>query len=273
MTNPVRKRTDNIGGMATSNGVIYYCKDQWAYTFVNETGELETATGIESAPYPYKLSFAEKVVGSPLTRLLIIGLCALLGMLTSKVIGSASFLLAALIYFLVWDNLEYLVVCPNASMRCFHGAEHQALSTYESGAVLNVENAEHGRRFLPSCGTNMAFLNTVSRMLTATCVYFSWAALGIESYVMPMLISLIFFTLGTQSLFNIFWKHGRDTFIMRMLSFPGLLLQRATTAEPETMHLQAAVLALTALTENVPLQEQQRTLPTTSATNAALLAS
>ncbi len=136
----------------------------------------------------------------------------------------------------------------------YHGAEHKSIACYEAGEELTPENAKKHSRFHPRCGTSFIFVMlfisiAVSLTIRAICEYgFDWtfelygrdlsslAYTGIGILTIPLIVGIGF------EFLMIAGKH--DNFIIRLLSAPGLWMQRLTTREPDEEQLAVAITAL-----------------------------
>lgn len=134
----------------------------------------------------------------------------------------------------------YLVSLMKEIRRTFeyHGAEHKAVSCYESGDSLTIENARKHTRFHPRCGTNFIFV-----MLIVSIIVFSfvtWSNLYLRIALKLVLIPLI---VGIGYEFIMF--AGKKTNILtKIFCAPGLWMQRITTREPDDAQLEIAITAL-----------------------------
>lgn len=119
----------------------------------------------------------------------------------------------------------------------YHGAEHKSIYCYESGAELTVENAMKQPRLHPRCGTSFMFY--VLAISIAIFSFLTWENLvlriGMKLLLLPVIagISYEFIKLSRISVF-------------RILSLPGLYLQKITTREPDAAQLEVALAALKA---------------------------
>lgn len=121
----------------------------------------------------------------------------------------------------------------------YHGAEHMTIHAYEAGDPLDLANIGTYRPEHPRCGTS--FLLIV--MLTAVVVFslvgsLPWYGLIASRVVLIPLVAGISYEIlklgGSRS----------DRALGRILTAPGLWLQRLTTRVPEESMIQVAVAAL-----------------------------
>ena len=135
----------------------------------------------------------------------------------------------------------------------YHGAEHKSISTFEAGEELTIENAKKYPTFHPRCGTTFIFfLMFVSIILFA--VIFALVPIGVHSpvlikhlYAMIFKIALTFPIAGiSYELIKFLGKNGNST-IGIILSYPGRLLQKLTTREPNDSQLEVALASIKAV--------------------------
>jgi len=127
----------------------------------------------------------------------------------------------------------------------YHGAEHKTIQAYENGVELLPENVKKYSRLHLRCGTS--FLLIV--MVVALIVY---ALLGkpplylrlIERVVLMPVIAGI-----SYELIRLAGKFSRYK-IIRIIFYPGLLLQKITTREPDEMQLEVAIASLQKILES-----------------------
>lgn len=131
----------------------------------------------------------------------------------------------------------------------YHGAEHKSIFCYEKGLPLTVENVAAQSRFHPRCGTSFLFV-----MLLLSILIYSLPIVPWDNTLLRMLakIALMPVIVGIGFEFIMFaGKH--DNLLIRVLSAPGLWMQRITTREPTPDMIECAVAALkSALPNNFP---------------------
>lgn len=123
----------------------------------------------------------------------------------------------------------------------YHGAEHKSIACYEAGEELTVENVRPHRRFHPRCGTSFIFLVVLISILIGS--FISW-----ENPLLRMVIKLVMIPVVVGVAYELIKLSGRhDNVITRIISAPGLLLQRITTFEPDDGQIECAIAALKAV--------------------------
>ena len=120
----------------------------------------------------------------------------------------------------------------------YHGAEHKSIACYESGMELTPENAATCTRFHPRCGTSFLFVILILSILVNSLI--SWENLALR-VVLKILLLPVIVGLG----FEFIMYAGKHTnWFTRLLSAPGLWMQRITTREPDESQLEIAIAAM-----------------------------
>jgi uncharacterized protein YqhQ len=127
----------------------------------------------------------------------------------------------------------------------YHGAEHKSIMCYEQGLELTVANVRSQRRFHPRCGTSFLILMVIVGIFITMFIPANLSDNGILNVVLRTLISLallpVMMSVGYE-LIRIAGKH--DNMLTRIISAPGLWLQRITTKEPDDSMVECAIIAL-----------------------------
>ncbi len=121
-------------------------------------------------------------------------------------------------------------------MFMYHGAEHKSIFCFEAGKELTVENVRKMSRFHPRCGTSFMFVMIIVGVVVSSVVSFIFPELlGNEFYnkLLWILVKVLLLPITMGLGFEFIKFAGcHDNFIIRMLSAPGLWMQRITTKEP-----------------------------------------
>jgi uncharacterized protein YqhQ len=132
----------------------------------------------------------------------------------------------------------------------YHGAEHKTISTYEAGEALTVENARAKTTLHPRCGTTFLVMVALVSILVFTAIggFFPKIHTGKEwlDNVVFFLEKLPFLPLIAAVTFEIqrvFAKYC-TTGPLRALLWPGFLVQKITTIEPDDSQLEIALASL-----------------------------
>ncbi len=120
----------------------------------------------------------------------------------------------------------------------YHGAEHKSIFCYENGEELTVENVKKYKRFHPRCGTSFMFVMILLSIVIGIFIPFENAFLraGCKILLLPLTVGVGF------EFLMIAGKH--DNVITRVLSAPGIWMQRLTTREPNGEQIEVAIRSL-----------------------------
>ncbi len=120
----------------------------------------------------------------------------------------------------------------------YHGAEHKSITCVEMGEERTVENVRRHSRFHPRCGTS--FLFVVLAVSILVYAFIPWTGVLSRSILKILLLPVI---MGVS--YEIIQLAGRhDNLVSRIVSAPGLLMQRLTTFEPDDQQIEVAIEAL-----------------------------
>ncbi len=116
----------------------------------------------------------------------------------------------------------------------YHGAEHKVIAAYENGEELTPENVEKYSRFHPRCGTSFLIL-----VVLISILFFS--AFRPEHIVAKVFLRIVAFPVLAGFIYELL-KLEKYSFF-RIIFYPGLLLQRITTREPDRQQIEVAIKA------------------------------
>jgi uncharacterized protein YqhQ len=133
----------------------------------------------------------------------------------------------------------------------YHGAEHKAISTWEAEQDLIVDNARRQTTMHPRCGTTFLVMVALVSILVFTAVGSFFPHVSdkrwVESVVfffmkLPFLPFIASVTYEIQRIFARYCTTGP----LRALLWPGFVVQKITTAEPDDTQLEVALASLRA---------------------------
>lgn len=128
----------------------------------------------------------------------------------------------------------------------YHGAEHKTIACYEAGEELTVENVRRHRRFHPRCGTSFMILVLIVSILLFSVL--PWSSTGLR-----VVLKLLFLPVVMGVSYELIKLAGRyDNLFTRIISAPGLWLQRLTTFEPDDSMIEVAIAAVTPVLPDHP---------------------
>lgn len=121
----------------------------------------------------------------------------------------------------------------------YHGAEHKTIHCYEAGEELTPENAMKHTRLHPRCGTSFLFIVMVISI-------FVFALVGVENFAWRLLSRVILLPVIAGVSYEVLRFCGKhmDKAWVRAIAWPGMQLQRLTTAEPDRSMLEVAIHSL-----------------------------
>jgi len=154
----------------------------------------------------------------------------------------------------------------------YHGAEHKAISTYEAREELTVENAAKKTTLHARCGTTFLVMVALVSILIFSAIGAFLPkipggrvaeSVGFFFMKLPFLPIIAAITYEIQRVFARYCTTGP----LRALLWPGFLVQKITTAEPEDAQLEVALASLRATlwreaaAQNAPREVPDRVFP------------
>ncbi len=128
----------------------------------------------------------------------------------------------------------------------YHGAEHKTIFCYEKGLELTVENVRKQKRFHPRCGTSFMILMILIAVIFSTVIQLIFPNVY-NIYWLWVVAKLLMVPVICGVGFEVLKLCGRyDNIVTKIISAPGLWLQRITTKEPEDDMIEIAIAALKA---------------------------
>ena len=130
----------------------------------------------------------------------------------------------------------------------YHGAEHKSIYDYENDMDLTPENAKKFTTLHPRCGTSFLFIVMFIAIIVFSVIDFALPVpttiagkfllkVVLRVVLMPVIASLAYELQKYSSC------HLNNPFI-KLISLPGLALQKITTREPDLDELEVAIVAI-----------------------------
>lgn len=121
----------------------------------------------------------------------------------------------------------------------YHGAEHKTIACHEAELPLTVENVRRQTRFHKRCGTSFIFIVLIVGIFTMCLVPFTvtWQRIAASLVMLPLVVGISYECIRLAG--------NHDNLFTRILSAPGLAMQRITTREPDDSMIEIAIAALT----------------------------
>jgi len=138
----------------------------------------------------------------------------------------------------------------------YHGAEHKTISCYEAGDELRPENAQRYSRLHPRCGTS--FL-----LIVMILAIFVFAPIGLPEWYWLLASRILGIPLIAGLSYEVIkWagKNRRKQWV-RVLMWPGLMLQNLTTREPDLDQLAVAIRSLEEVLANEDPEKARKDAP------------
>ncbi len=186
-----------------------------------------------------------------LPRLAVQGLRALFKVDFSPVVRSSIEQLLKLTIFVIYVwAVSFMKDIKRVFM--YHGAEHKTIFCYEKGLPLTVENVRTQRRFHPRCGTSFMILMILVSIIFSTIVQIIFPSVYNIAWLW-VVIKILLIPLVCGAGFEVLKICGKyDNLATKIISAPGLWLQRITTKEPDDGMIEIAIAALKACEPAVP---------------------
>ena len=124
----------------------------------------------------------------------------------------------------------------------YHGAEHKSISCYEAGLEPTPDNARNCSRFHPRCGTSFLLIVMVISFVVFLLIPndISWIGrFGFRILLLPVVAGL------SYEIIKFAGRHNNK--FTRIISAPGMWMQRFTTREPDDSMLEVAITSLKAV--------------------------
>lgn len=121
----------------------------------------------------------------------------------------------------------------------YHGAEHKTIACHEAQLPLTIENVRRQTRFHKRCGTSFIFIVLIVSIFVMCFVPFTvtWQRIVASLVLLPLVVGISYECIRLAG--------NHDNVFTKILSAPGLALQRITTREPDDGMIEVAIAALT----------------------------
>ena len=119
----------------------------------------------------------------------------------------------------------------------YHGAEHKTVACYEAGEKLTISNVQKYSTLHKRCGTTFIFFVLFVSILVYIFIpasYSFWMKFGLRLLLLPVIVAISYEILRLEAQYKIFG----------FLAYPGLLIQKITTHEPDNKQIEVAIKAM-----------------------------
>ncbi|MDE5950422.1 MAG: DUF1385 domain-containing protein, partial [Acetatifactor sp.] len=123
----------------------------------------------------------------------------------------------------------------------YHGAEHKCINCIEHGHPLNVRNVRRSSRQHRRCGTSFIFF-----VFIVSIVLFFF--IRVDNTLQKVVLRILLIPVVAGISYEIIRLAGRsNNFLVKILSAPGMLVQKLTTKEPDEQMIQVAIASVEAV--------------------------
>ncbi|MCR5754543.1 MAG: DUF1385 domain-containing protein [Acetatifactor sp.] len=123
----------------------------------------------------------------------------------------------------------------------YHGAEHKCINCIEKGRPLTVHNVMRSSRQHRRCGTSFMFF-----VLFVSIILFFF--IRVDNLLLRVVLRILLMPVVAGISYEIIRLAGRtDNLLVRILSAPGMWIQRMTTKEPDESMVEVAIAAVEAV--------------------------
>lgn len=123
----------------------------------------------------------------------------------------------------------------------YHGAEHKCINCVEKGRPLTVHNVMRSSRLHRRCGTSFLFF-----VFFVSIVLFFF--IRVDNVAQKVILRILLMPVVAGISYEIIRLAGRsDNILVRILSAPGMMIQRMTTKEPDEGMAEVAIAAVEAV--------------------------
>lgn len=152
--------------------------------------------------------------------------------------------------------VAYIVLCSRMKEihRVFeyHGAEHKTIFCYENGLELTVENVKKQSRFHPRCGTSFLFVMLILSIVVSTIISNLFPVLTKNSLLWVLIKLLLILPVMGVGYEFIKYAGRHNNLFVKIVSAPGLWMQRLTTKEPTDDIIEVGIASLKAVITDNP---------------------
>lgn len=123
----------------------------------------------------------------------------------------------------------------------YHGAEHKCINCIEHGMDLSVENVKKSSRLHKRCGTSFLFL-----VIIISIIFFMF--IQVDSRILRLVLRLVLVPVIAGISYEFIRLAGQsDNWLVNLISFPGLCIQKITTKEPTEDMIEVGIASVEAV--------------------------
>ncbi len=175
-----------------------------------------------------------------------IGLFIVLPLILSKLITEDRFLfnlIDGLLKIILFVGYLAIISFSKDVKRIFqyHGAEHMSVHCFEAKKELTIKNCRNFSPIHPRCGTSFIII-----VLLLSIILFSF--IWHESFFYRLIYRILLIPLIAASSYEFLKLSAKyqNNLIVKILAYPGLLVQKITTRQPDNKQIEVAIASVKA---------------------------
>ncbi|MFA6888875.1 MAG: DUF1385 domain-containing protein [Candidatus Woesearchaeota archaeon] len=135
----------------------------------------------------------------------------------------------------------------------YHGAEHKTVNCYEAGKKITIQNVKKFSTIHPRCGTSFILLVMIVGIFVLSLIsplamlFSSFSLLPFFVQKIILFFTRILFLLPIAAIsYEILKLAGKykDNVVLNAVNYPGMLIQKLTTQEPDNKQIEVAIKAI-----------------------------
>lgn len=128
----------------------------------------------------------------------------------------------------------------------YHGAEHKTINCFEHNEELTIDNVRRHSRLHRRCGTSFLIIVMLISILVFMFVHTNavWTRFMFKLLLVPVIAGISYEVIK--------WAGRSESALVRVVSSPGMLMQKFTTREPDDSQIEAAIAAMAEVLAHEP---------------------
>jgi uncharacterized protein YqhQ len=118
----------------------------------------------------------------------------------------------------------------------YHGAEHKVINCYEAKKKITIKNVKKFTTLHPRCGTSFIFIVLIISVILFSFLEVGWLRILWKLLLIPVVAGISYELLKLSNKF-------KGNFLIKALIWPGLMLQKVTTKEPDNKQIEVSIKA------------------------------
>ena len=195
-----------------------------------------------------EITNTQVAITTTVSFILAIGLFIVLPLVISKLLTENRFLfniIDGLLRIIIFLGYLLIISMSKEIQRIFqyHGAEHMSVHCFEHREKLTIENVKKYSTIHPRCGTSFLIIVLMLSIIIFSIVWHeNFLIKALQRIILVPVIAAISYEMLKFSA-----KYDR-LFFIKAITYPGLLIQKITTKQPEDAQIEVAIEAVKAAT-------------------------